>query len=99
MYNIEQKAGDGPPPKPNLKTIEVNTTGAIYTVYLAVNYFARNGDKEGKITVTASAVALYPLDSMPVYSASKSAVSRSSHAPFRHNKQRISQLMKGRYLV
>lgn len=90
MYKVEDKAGDSPPPKPNLKTIEVNTTGAIYTVYLAVNYFARNASKGGKITVTASAVALYPLDSMPVYSASKAAVSCSSQAPFRDNTQRRS---------
>ena len=82
IYDSGPVHSELPPPKPNLKTIEVNTVGAIYTVYLAVSYFGRNNPPDGgKITVTASAVALYPLDNMPVYSASKSAVgiSKSTH--------------------
>jgi 15-hydroxyprostaglandin dehydrogenase (NAD) len=65
----------GPPPKPNLKTIEVNTVAAIYSVYLARHYFSKNTANGGTITITSSSAAFYALETAPLYTASKSAVS------------------------
>ncbi len=65
---------DGLPVKPNLKTIDVDLNGAIYTVYLALYYLRKNTVPGGKITLTASSAALYPLDTVPLYTAAKHAV-------------------------
>ncbi|KEZ41758.1 hypothetical protein SAPIO_CDS6733 [Scedosporium apiospermum] len=68
------KAGVAPP-KPILETVDVDLKGAIYTVYLALHYFRQHPVAPGgKITVTASSSALYPLESVPLYSAAKSGV-------------------------
>ncbi|KFY90899.1 hypothetical protein V501_01909 [Pseudogymnoascus sp. VKM F-4519 (FW-2642)] len=73
------KAGEstrptGPPPKPDLKTIDIDLNGAIYTVYLALHYMRINSTPGGKITMTASSAALYPLDTVPLYAAAKHAI-------------------------
>ncbi|KAG0647514.1 Short-chain dehydrogenase reductase ATR7 [Hyphodiscus hymeniophilus] len=62
------------PPKPDLTTIEVDLNGAIYTVYLALHYMRMNSTPGGKITITASSAALYPLDTVPLYAAAKHAI-------------------------
>lgn len=75
MYAASSRTSDNaPPPRPNLKVIDVNLTGVIYTTILAQHYFARNASPGGKITITASSSALYPLEMAPLYAASKSAV-------------------------
>ncbi|KAK5046113.1 hypothetical protein LTR84_008570 [Exophiala bonariae] len=63
-----------PPPKPNLKTIEVNTIAAIHSVYLARHYFSKNTAHGGTITITSSSAAFYALETAPLYTASKSAI-------------------------
>lgn len=70
--------GDAPPPKPNLKIMDINLIGVIHTVFLAQHYLKRNHSPGGKIIVTASSAALYPMEFSPLYASSKSGVSRSS---------------------
>ncbi|KAL6252540.1 hypothetical protein RBB50_000259 [Rhinocladiella similis] len=66
-------SSSGTPAKPNLRTIDVNLTAVLFTVYLAQHYLARN-PAGGKITITASSAALYPIPFAPLYGASKSAI-------------------------
>ena len=79
MYAVGSKdTNTTPPPKPNLKTIDINLTGVIYTTVLSQHYFSRNKSPGGKIIITASSAALYPLEVGPLYAASKSAVGQTS---------------------
>ncbi|KAK2733582.1 hydrolase 76 protein [Myotisia sp. PD_48] len=63
-----------PPPKPTFKTIDVDLYGVVYTVYLALHYFRQNAVPGGKIVATASSLGLYPLPSLPQYTAAKHGV-------------------------
>lgn len=75
LYEPPSTSEYGSPSKPNLKTIDVDLCGVIYTVYLALHYFRKNQPSGGKITMTASSAALYPVDAVPMYTAAKHAVS------------------------
>ncbi|OCK74349.1 NAD(P)-binding protein [Lepidopterella palustris CBS 459.81] len=63
-----------PPPKLNLLTSEVNLNGAIYSCYLAMNYFRQNKEKGGCVIITGSAAGIYANPIFPVYCASKHGV-------------------------
>ncbi len=73
--------GDKAPPKPNLKTLEVDLVGVTYTIYLANYYMQRSPGKGGCINVTSSGVAFYAWPGMPLYTASKAAVSIPGRMP------------------
>ncbi|KAJ4414930.1 hypothetical protein N0V82_007643 [Gnomoniopsis sp. IMI 355080] len=65
------------PVEPNLKTMDVNLSGVIYSVKLAVHYMSKNdtnGLSRGSIICTASNAGLYPFPVSPLYAASKSGV-------------------------
>ncbi|KAK7942915.1 uncharacterized protein PG986_012028 [Apiospora aurea] len=65
------------PSQPNLKTLDVNLTGVVYTVKLAIHYMARNqpaNDSRGAIICTASNAGIYPFPVAPLYAASKGGV-------------------------
>ncbi|KAK7206468.1 hypothetical protein BZA70DRAFT_287946 [Myxozyma melibiosi] len=63
------------PVKPNLKTIEVDLNGPIYSLWLAVFYFRRNpAGKKGKVVITASNAGLYPFPTNPQYASCKHAI-------------------------
>ncbi|KAK8045189.1 hypothetical protein PG993_005213 [Apiospora rasikravindrae] len=67
------------PSQPNLKTLDVNLTGVIYTVKLAVHYMSKNqpspaNDSRGAIICTASNAGIYPFPVAPLYAASKGGV-------------------------
>lgn len=69
------------PSKPTLTTLDVNLTGTIYTVKLAIHYIKKNamsGDgataSKGTIVCTASNAGLYPFPVAPLYAASKFGV-------------------------
>ncbi|KAI1504002.1 15-hydroxyprostaglandin dehydrogenase [Biscogniauxia marginata] len=67
------------PSQPNLKTLDVNLTGVIYTVKLAIHYIQKNTPdtstgSRGSIICTASNAGLYPFPSAPLYGASKHGV-------------------------
>ena len=64
-----------PPPKPNLRTVDIDLIGVIYTIYLATHYLRQNPTPGGKIVATASAAALYSLSYVATYCASKAGVS------------------------
>jgi len=60
------------PPKPALKTIEVNTYGPLYAAYLAIHYFRTNSPPTGgRFVVTSSAAGLYGIADLPLYCTSK----------------------------
>ncbi|EEP82160.1 predicted protein [Uncinocarpus reesii 1704] len=65
---------DSPPPKPDLKTIDVDLTGVLYTIYLSLHYFRQNPCPGGKIVATSSSGGLYPLPYLPLYTTAKHAI-------------------------
>ncbi|KAI0599715.1 15-hydroxyprostaglandin dehydrogenase [Biscogniauxia sp. FL1348] len=67
------------PSEPQLKALDVNLTGVIYTVKLATHYFQKNAPDpstglRGSIICTASNAGLYPFPTAPIYAASKAGV-------------------------
>lgn len=60
--------------EPQYKVIDINLRGVLNFVKLALSYMRREGTG-GSIVVTSSATAYAPEQSLPVYSATKHAVS------------------------
>ena len=40
---------------PNMKTMDINLTGCIYTCKLGIHHIKKNGDEGGSVAITASA--------------------------------------------
>ncbi|KAI1773237.1 NAD(P)-binding protein [Hypoxylon cercidicola] len=64
------------PSQPRLRTLDVNLTGTIYTVKLAIHYIKKNQldpstGSRGSVICTASNAGLYPFPVAPIYAASK----------------------------
>ncbi|PLB40118.1 NAD(P)-binding protein [Aspergillus candidus] len=75
FYEKKQPAATAPQP-PDLRTIQVNLNGAIYTTHLALHYFRlspANGHG-ASLLMTASCGGLYPSHYSPLYTASKYGV-------------------------
>ena len=73
---------EGEPVKPNLKTIDVDLVGPIYSLWLAAHYFRQNPNGEGgKVVITSSNVGLYPFPTNPQYCTAKHGVSSVSMSP------------------
>ncbi|KAI3392511.1 hypothetical protein diail_5551 [Diaporthe ilicicola] len=73
MASIE----DDEPKEPNLKIMDVDLYGVIYTVKLATHYMSKNqstGPSQGSIICTASNAGLYPFPVSPLYAAAKAGV-------------------------
>lgn len=65
------------PPKPNLRILDVDCLSVIYGLRLFRWYVRKSGTGEGgKMVVTASQAALYPMYVAPLYCAAKSAVGK-----------------------
>ncbi|KAK1753538.1 hypothetical protein QBC47DRAFT_303276 [Echria macrotheca] len=64
------------PSRPNLRTLDINLTGTIYSVKLAAHYMNRNPDgvSRGSIICTASNAGIYPLPMAPLYATTKFGV-------------------------
>ncbi|KAI1075943.1 15-hydroxyprostaglandin dehydrogenase [Whalleya microplaca] len=67
------------PSQPRLKVLDINLTGTIYSVKLAMHYMRKNAanpstGSRGSIICTASNAGLYPFPVAPLYSASKGGV-------------------------
>lgn len=86
------------PAEPNLKIVDVVLKGTIYTAFLALHYFRQNQVPGGKMTLTASSAALYPVWEAPLYTACKHAVSPFS-GPNLFIKIRLTTFMVRRYLA
>ncbi|KAI1453911.1 putative short chain dehydrogenase/reductase [Annulohypoxylon moriforme] len=72
-------ADEEEPSQPRLRALDVNLTGTIYTVKLAIHYIKKNKPdpttgSRGSIICTASNAGLYPFPVAPVYAASKSGI-------------------------
>lgn len=73
MASIEEDE----PKEPNLKIMDVDLTGVIYSVKLAIHYMNKNpstGPSRGSIICTASNAGLYPFPVSPLYAAAKAGV-------------------------
>ncbi|KAH7095596.1 hypothetical protein FB567DRAFT_556740 [Paraphoma chrysanthemicola] len=70
--------------KPDLAVVDIDLTGVLYTLALAIQQFRRqdpipwstsNGDRfRGKIALVASVCGIYDLATMPIYTAAKHAL-------------------------
>jgi 15-hydroxyprostaglandin dehydrogenase (NAD) len=70
--NIAKPLAAGAPPKPLLKTIDVNLYGPIYSAYLAIHYFRTNSPATGgRYVVTSSSAGLYGTADLPLYCSAK----------------------------
>ncbi|KAL2007442.1 hypothetical protein VTN00DRAFT_8880 [Thermoascus crustaceus] len=77
----EEGEGKGKPVKPDLRTLDVNLVGVIYSVKLAIYYISKNEPSttsstasKGSILCTASNAGLYPFPIAPIYSTAKHAI-------------------------
>ncbi|KAL8295923.1 hypothetical protein RB600_001422 [Gaeumannomyces tritici] len=77
--------GGAPPPPPSLAVVDVNLTGVLYSVHLALYWLARNnknntnsdGDRDNRdrhILLIGSASGVFPLPGQPLYCAAKHAL-------------------------
>lgn len=67
------------PTKPNLRTMDVNMTGALYTTKLAIHYLLLNPinpttQSRGSLILTASNAGIYAFPVAPLYGACKAAL-------------------------
>ena len=79
---IPLSKGEGEPAdefaKPDMRVMDVNSTGVLYTVALAVQHFRRQetkpGNIRGRIGLVASICGFYSIPSVPIYTAAKHAL-------------------------
>ncbi|KAI9845806.1 MAG: hypothetical protein M1837_004486 [Sclerophora amabilis] len=91
-------AVDGIPPPPVPKCLRVNLDGVINTSYLAQHFFRRNGTPGGCLIMTASSASIYPVPTIPLYSASKHGVlgfMRSLAPVLRKENVRVDAILPG----
>ncbi|KAG4421448.1 hypothetical protein IFR04_005398 [Cadophora malorum] len=70
----KEDEGEGPR-KPGLKTLDINLTGTLYSIKLAVYYMRKNtSSQKGQIICTASNAGLYPFAIAPMYGITKHGV-------------------------
>lgn len=76
-YNLARRRApvDDVPPRPDLSCTDVDFKAVVYGTELAVHYMRHNpeGVAGGKIVITGSIVAIYPLPTIPEYCAVKAA--------------------------
>ncbi|EXJ73105.1 uncharacterized protein A1O5_04254 [Cladophialophora psammophila CBS 110553] len=77
---------DGPPPKPAMRTLDINLNGVMYTTHLAISYLSRNpgsekcqvgkhsGTRDRHLILVASIAGLAGLAGQPLYAAAKHGV-------------------------
>ncbi|KAL2786624.1 hypothetical protein BJX66DRAFT_328429 [Aspergillus keveii] len=70
-YNHDEK---GLPLPLSLKALDVNLTAVLQGVWLFKYYARRNKVAGGKIVITSSSAGLYPMETNPIYTASKHAL-------------------------
>ncbi|KAK7020205.1 hypothetical protein VNI00_017818 [Paramarasmius palmivorus] len=77
-FNNSASTSSGPIIRPNLRTLEVDLVGQLYTAALALQVFQRQTPNRhgfrGKLIITASVYGFYASDTMPLYSASKAGI-------------------------
>jgi len=66
---------EGEPKKPNLKTLDIDLNGTLYSIQLGVHYMRKNsGSDKGLIICTSSNAGLYPFPMGPMYAVAKHGV-------------------------
>jgi NAD(P)-dependent dehydrogenase (short-subunit alcohol dehydrogenase family) len=71
---VSSSPPDGPPPKPDTLVLDICLYGAVWTAYLALHYFRRNGSGSGKLVFTSSMAGIYPAGPVALYGAAKHGV-------------------------
>jgi 15-hydroxyprostaglandin dehydrogenase (NAD) len=66
---------NGAPKQPDALVVDVCLYGCIWSSYLALHYFRKNPDRNGKLVMTSSMCGLYATDAVPLYTAAKHGVS------------------------
>ncbi|KEY81516.1 15 hydroxyprostaglandin dehydrogenase NAD+ [Aspergillus fumigatus] len=75
LYNNDYRYDENGLPLPvSLQTLDVNLTAVIQGVWLFKHYARRNKVAGGKVVITSSSAGLYPMESNPIYTASKHAL-------------------------
>ncbi|KAF3387327.1 15-hydroxyprostaglandin dehydrogenase [NAD] [Penicillium rolfsii] len=72
--NVYRCDENGLPLPLNLKALDVNLTAVIQGIWLFKHYARQNKVPRGKVVVTSSSAGLYPMESNPIYTASKHAL-------------------------
>lgn len=78
-FDPAKENDDGSPVKPDIMVVDICLTAQLWSSYLALHYFRKNEGKKGKLVFTASQNGLYATGSIPLYTASKHAVSQFLH--------------------
>jgi len=66
---------EGEPKKPNLRTLDINLLGTLYSIKLGIYYMRKNtAAQKGSIICTASNAGLYPFPIAPIYATTKHAI-------------------------
>lgn len=90
---------NGPPPPPNMLSLDINLKAVINTGYLAQHHMRRNPLPGGCLISTSSVGGIYPSPFCPIYSSAKHGVlgftrSIAKHY-FLHDKIRVNAIMPG----
>ncbi|PMD46580.1 putative short chain dehydrogenase/reductase [Hyaloscypha variabilis F] len=66
---------EGEPKRPNLKTLDIDLNGTLYSIKLGVHYMRKNTSREkGLVICTSSNAGLYPFPMAPMYAVAKHGV-------------------------
>ncbi|KAH7087752.1 hypothetical protein FB567DRAFT_470286, partial [Paraphoma chrysanthemicola] len=68
------KNSDEPPPKPDTMVVDIDLTGVIWSSYLSLHYFRKNGPVGGKLAMTSSSAGIYVTSEVPLYAAAKHGI-------------------------
>jgi 15-hydroxyprostaglandin dehydrogenase (NAD) len=66
---------NGTSPRPDTLVLEICLLGVLFTSYLALHFFRKNGSKTGNIVMTSSIAGLYAAPGVSVYGAATHGVS------------------------
>jgi NAD(P)-dependent dehydrogenase (short-subunit alcohol dehydrogenase family) len=73
-FSFPEADAKGVPVKPDLKTIDVNLIGVLYTSHLALFYLAKNPSKNKALVLTGSMASMAGIPFSPMYSTAKHAL-------------------------
>ncbi|KAL4861705.1 hypothetical protein BDV12DRAFT_179871 [Aspergillus spectabilis] len=70
----EEEIAYGAPRQPDTLVLDINLLGVVWSSYLALHYFRKNGVKGGKLVMTSSSSGIYAVPEIPLYAATKHAI-------------------------
>ncbi|KAL3473176.1 hypothetical protein BJX99DRAFT_261606 [Aspergillus californicus] len=70
----EEEFAYGAPRQPDTLVLDVNLVGVVWSSYLALHYFRKNGVQGGKLVMTSSSAGIYAIPEISLYAATKHAI-------------------------